>query len=84
MGPRSSIHWVPVYLFSEPVLFSSVAVGWFFTSMSLMEGKGTSGVADSLSTVRLSLLPSRSFSDFWTQKYAPTLMRGWYVLLISL
>ena len=25
-----------------------------------MEGKGTSGVADSLSTVRLSLLPSRS------------------------
>jgi hypothetical protein len=84
MGPRLSIHWVPVYLFSEPVRFSSVAVGWFFTSMSLMEGKGTSGVADSLSTVRLSLLPSRSFSDFWTQKYAPTLMRGWYVLLISL
>jgi hypothetical protein len=28
-----------------------------------MEGKGTSGVADSLSTVRLSLLPSRSI--FW-------------------
>jgi hypothetical protein len=61
MGPRSSIHRVPAYLFSEPVLFSSVAVGWFFTSMSLMEGKGTSGVADSLSTVRLLLPLSQPF-----------------------
>jgi hypothetical protein len=48
---------VSVHLLSDLQLFSSVAVGWFFTSMSLMEGKGTSGVADSLSTVRISLLP---------------------------
>jgi hypothetical protein len=31
----------------------AVVVGWFFTSMSLMEGKGSSGVVDGLSTVRL-------------------------------
>jgi hypothetical protein len=31
----------------------AVVVGWFFTSMSLMEGKGLSGVVDGLSTVRL-------------------------------
>ena len=31
----------------------TVVVGLFFTSMSVMEGKGVSGVVDGLSTVRL-------------------------------
>jgi len=34
----------------DQTLMAPFVVGWFFTSMSLMEGKGTSGVADSLST----------------------------------
>ena len=54
MAQHLYVHWVSVYLLSEPVLFSLVVVGWFFTSLSLMEGKGASGVADSRSTVRLS------------------------------
>jgi hypothetical protein len=43
--PSPSWHWYSVY--------HTVVVGWFFTSMSLMEGKGLSGVVDVLSTVRL-------------------------------
>jgi hypothetical protein len=34
-------------------LWLAVVVGGFFASMSLMEGKGVSGVMDGLSTVRL-------------------------------
>lgn len=34
------------------LIYHAVVVGWFFTSMSLMEGKGLSGVVDVLSTVR--------------------------------
>jgi hypothetical protein len=43
--PAPSWYW---YLICQAVI-----VGWFFTSMSLMEGKGFSGVMDSLGTVRL-------------------------------
>ena len=53
MAPSSFIHWVSVCLISEPVLFSSVYGGWFLNKVDLGHGKGTSGVADSLSTVRL-------------------------------
>ncbi|KAN0131810.1 Mpv17 / PMP22 family domain containing protein [Lactarius tabidus] len=34
----------------DQTLMGPFIVGWFFASMSLMEGKGTSGVADTLST----------------------------------
>ncbi|KAF8258979.1 hypothetical protein EI94DRAFT_1814223 [Lactarius quietus] len=34
----------------DQTLMGPVIVGWFFTSMSLMEGRGASGVADNLST----------------------------------
>lgn len=53
MAPSSFIHWVSVCLISEPVLFSSVYGGWFLNKVDLGHGKGTSGVADSLSAVRL-------------------------------
>ena len=46
---------------SETHVCATVVVGWFFTSMSLMEGKDTtSGVVDTLSTVRISFLQSWS------------------------
>ncbi|KAH9955326.1 hypothetical protein BGW80DRAFT_1395212 [Lactifluus volemus] len=34
----------------DQTIMAPVVVGWFFTSMSLMEGKGSSGVVDSLKT----------------------------------
>ncbi|KAH9970541.1 hypothetical protein BGW80DRAFT_1329863 [Lactifluus volemus] len=34
----------------DQTIMAPLVVGWFFTSMSLMEGKGSSGVADSLKT----------------------------------
>ncbi|KAF8260528.1 hypothetical protein EI94DRAFT_1748129 [Lactarius quietus] len=34
----------------DQTLMAPLVAGWFFTSMSVMEGKGTSGVVDSLST----------------------------------
>jgi len=34
----------------DQTLMGPLIVGWFFTSMSLMEGEGTSSVADKLST----------------------------------
>lgn len=48
----------PSFVFTAPfwyqcLVYHAVVVGWFFTSMSLMEGKGLSGVVDGLSTVRL-------------------------------
>jgi protein Mpv17 len=61
-----------------------VAVGWFFTSMSLMEGKGSSGVADSLKTVRARSRSNITRMLTLLQTYAPTLMRGWCAMLTSL
>lgn len=52
MEPRSSIHCVSVYLIFDPALISSPR--GLILHMSLMEGKGISGVAVSLSMVRLS------------------------------
>ena len=77
-----------IYVSSRKLMLcSTVVVGGFFTSMSLMEGKGASGVADSLSTVGISsFLTAQSCVSFvfeltlGTQMYAPTLMRGWCVL----
>lgn len=45
--------------------------------MSLMEGKGVSGIVDGLSTVRLlSHLNTQPRVDLF-QMYAPTLLRSW-------
>jgi hypothetical protein len=60
-----------------------VVVGWFFTSMSLMEGKGSSGVADSLKTVRAQSRSSITRMLTLLQTYAPTLMRAWCAMLTS-
>jgi len=35
----------------DQALMAPLVVGWFFASMSLMEGKGLSGVVDGLSTM---------------------------------
>ena len=70
------------------MLYSTVVVGWFFTSMSLLQGKGTSGVAGYPEHGAHLLAPELVlcvlFSDSRPQKYAPTLMRGWCVLCHSL
>jgi hypothetical protein len=53
MAPRSSSslrHGIEPWHLC--LLCHAVVVGWFFTSMSLMEGKGLSGVVDSLNAVR--------------------------------
>ena len=57
---RSPESYLPAGSLNLILLCSSVVVGWFFTSTSLMEGKDTSGVASTLSAVRTSLLPNRS------------------------
>ncbi|KAI0271248.1 hypothetical protein BC834DRAFT_858433 [Gloeopeniophorella convolvens] len=37
--------------FIDQTVMAPLVVGWFFTSMSIMEGKGASGVIDSLNTM---------------------------------
>jgi Mpv17 / PMP22 family len=48
-----------------------------------MEGKGLSGVADSLRTVCPSFHPNIPRILTLLQMYAPTLMRGWCAMLAS-
>ena len=51
MALYSSIHWVSVWpIFDPALLFSHRGLAPY---MPVMEGEGTSGVADCLSTVRL-------------------------------
>jgi protein Mpv17 len=62
-----------MFVFLTPSL---VAVGFFFGTMSILEGKGISGARDRISTV--SMFPPQAEScSHVSQAYTPTLIRNW-------
>ena len=84
---RSVISFV-IYLFFSPhqshvfthvIILTSVAVAFFYGSVSVLEGKPEEAPSR-IKAVRSSVLPSNFSSSDVLQAYVPTIIRNWCVL----